>query len=408
MIKNNIAALAIIALANFFNYMDRFILSAMGPDVKQDFGLSEVKFNSLWTLFTIGYMVAAPIVGLLADKWKRNVLFGIAVLIWSGATVASGMAKDYTQIAICRLLTGIGEAGCLVIGPSLLADFFHRDVRNRVFSIFFLGLPFGGIAGYLLGGFIREIYSWREGFMAAGLPGFLIGILLFAMSDPPRGAGDDVVGQKSARFKDYLGLIKNKTLILIIFAQTFSAMVLAPLLHNGTSFMEKEKRIEPKESVIILGLSLAGGMIGTVISGIIGDKASKKFPGAYAFIASIGFFLAMPLLMGMGMAADEHTLAIFSVFGATCLFACMPAVNTQIANVTSPMQRATAYSVTVFFMHLLGDTFSPIIFGEVADRYGLALPFTAMPMLLLVSSFACYIASRTAAGDVEKAKAPSA
>src|SRR6266404_3743422 len=103
-------ALCIIAGANFLSYCDRQIVSALEQELTQAFGLSEREFGLLWTAFTIGYMVFAPLVGFLADRQVRPRIFAVCVLIWSLATLASGLATSKTELFIARFCTGIGEA----------------------------------------------------------------------------------------------------------------------------------------------------------------------------------------------------------------------------------------------------------------------------------------------------------
>src|SRR5262245_31576134 len=85
-------ALAVICVANFFNYMDRMLVSALEKQLVASFQLSNVEFNLLWSLFTVGYMACAIPIGYLADHFNRTRLFALCVAIWSAATVATGLA----------------------------------------------------------------------------------------------------------------------------------------------------------------------------------------------------------------------------------------------------------------------------------------------------------------------------
>ena len=129
-------------------------------------------------------MVFAPIVGFLIARHRRPSVFAGCVLVWSLATVGSGLAPDKWALYATRFFIGVGEAGCLVIGPTLLSDYFPKDVRGRVLSIFFLALPLGGASGYMLGALITQHVSWHAAFYVAGAPGFIACALIWKLIDP--------------------------------------------------------------------------------------------------------------------------------------------------------------------------------------------------------------------------------
>src|SRR5438034_2060230 len=108
-------SLALLLSINLFNYIDRYVLSAVEPRIaKTFFGADDVntlqKTGSLATAFIVSYMLAAPIFGWLADRISRWTLVGIGVILWSLASGGSGLAPTFTILMITRLFVGIGEA----------------------------------------------------------------------------------------------------------------------------------------------------------------------------------------------------------------------------------------------------------------------------------------------------------
>jgi len=434
-------ALAVIFVANFFSYLDRQIVSALEKELTQAFGLTKAEFGGLWTAFTVGYMVFAPIVGFLTDRRSRPRIFAVCVFLWSLATIGSGLAPSKSFLYAMRFFIGIGEAGCLVIGPTLLSDYFPKEVRGRALSIFFLALPLGGTAGYIVGGVVTKYFGgWQNAFYAAGLPGFLIAALVWRLVDPPRGGpaldpaeasphggpGGTVKG-----VRPYLALLRNPTLLFIILAQAFAVIILVPLLHYGVGFFESKHGMEKDEATLTLGvIALVAGGLGNTLSGILGDRFARRMKGAYALLAASAFACGLPFLL-LGFTAESRWVFLPALtVGAFCYFLCMPAVNTQIANAVSARQRAMAYALAVFVLHLLGDTLAPILFGtaahavadgaiarepeafdalarflgfrgalEVADSLGTQAAFFAFSFSLVLSSICCFVASRTASRD---------
>jgi MFS transporter, Spinster family, sphingosine-1-phosphate transporter len=392
-------ALGVICLANFLNYLDRQLVSALEQEIRGNFALSKAEFGALWSAFTLGYMVCAPLVGYAAVRWRRTAMFAICVLVWSLATIGTGLAGGKTALYLSRFLIGVGEAGCLVIGPTLIVDFVSERVRGRALSIFYLGLPLGGTAGYLLGGASATyLGGWHHAFFIGGVPGLLVAGLLLALRDPARAVP---VEDHHGGAREYVGLLRNRTLMLIIFAQAFAVMILVPLLHFGIAFFEQERGMTKMQASTALGvIGLVGGVLGMLLAGVIGDRLARRTRGAYALLAGIAYALALPALL-IGFTATDHTVIFVAMlFGATCLFMCMPAVNTQIANAVAPEKRAMAYALAVFILHFLGDMAAPPAFGAIADHYGGAeMAFVRFSSALVLAATCCFVAARTAARD---------
>src|SRR6185295_4356696 len=177
-------ALAVIFFANFLSYLDRQVVAALEHQLKHAFHLRTSEFGWVGSAFTVGYMVFAPIVGFLIARHRRPRVFAVCVIVWSLATIGSGLAPNKWILYATRFFIGAGEAGCLVIGPTLLSDYFSKEVRGRILSLFFLALPLGGATGYIAGALINDHLGWKAAFYIAGAPGFLVAALIWKLIDP--------------------------------------------------------------------------------------------------------------------------------------------------------------------------------------------------------------------------------
>jgi MFS family permease len=396
-------ALAVIFTANFLSYLDRQLVSALERPICDALHLNGTEFGFLWTLFTLGYMLCAPFIGYASDRYRRTRIFAFCVFVWSLATIASGLAPVKGVIYVSRVLIGLGEAGCLVIGSALISDFFSQETRGRALSFFYLGMPIGGTAAFIMAGLLLGL-GWRTLFVIAGVPGFLMTFLIWSMIDPPRGSSDHVGGRgpapKGVGIAPYLRLFKTPTLMFVILAQAFAVIILVPLVHFGVEFFIKERGMGLKTARLSLGvIGLIAGAAGNSLSGWLGDRLHRRFKGAYAGMAGVSFLLGLPCLLVGFTATDKWVFLPALTLGAFCIFLCMPAVNTQIANSTSPTQRAMAWALAVFILHLLGDTLSPPIFGRVEMAVGRHTAFMLFSIALVPASLCCFIAARTAARD---------
>ena len=86
------AALGVLTGLNLLNYIDRYLASGMLPLVAAGLGLSDTSSGLLFTVFIVTYVLVSPLAGWLGDRRARFPLAAIGVLVWSGATFASGLA----------------------------------------------------------------------------------------------------------------------------------------------------------------------------------------------------------------------------------------------------------------------------------------------------------------------------
>src|SRR6266849_6045825 len=174
---------------NLFNYIDRQLLAALEPDIRSAFFAptdvnAMAKTGLLGDAFLITYMVSAPILGFLADRFSRWVIVGSAVILWSLASGGSGLAATFSILFATRIFVGIGEGGYGPAAPTILADRFPIETRGRIMAIFYSAIPVGSALGYVIGGVIGAHWGWRWAFYLVTPPGLLLGLLCFWQRDP--------------------------------------------------------------------------------------------------------------------------------------------------------------------------------------------------------------------------------
>src|SRR3989475_10305709 len=188
-------ALGVVTILNFLNYIDRFILAAVLPRVKTELMLTDFQLGLLANIFLVSYFVTSPIFGALGDRLSRPRLMAAGVSAWSIATAAAGITANFVQLLIARAGVGIGEAAYATISPALLSDYFPRAQRGHAFAVFYVAIPVGSAAGFLLGGALERAFGWRTAFYAVGLPGIGLSLLALRVPDPGRGATEETKEQ---------------------------------------------------------------------------------------------------------------------------------------------------------------------------------------------------------------------
>ena len=109
-------ALITLTALNLLNYADRNVLFAVQPLVQDEFHLSKTQIGYLTSAFLGFYMVAAPFVGPLADRYSRKLIIVLGAVFWSALTLLTAFTHNYTELLVRHTLVGIGEATGIAVG----------------------------------------------------------------------------------------------------------------------------------------------------------------------------------------------------------------------------------------------------------------------------------------------------
>ncbi|ADV63614.1 major facilitator superfamily MFS_1 [Isosphaera pallida ATCC 43644] len=367
------------------DYMDRNVLSAVLLNLTADvesggLGLTNEQGGSLVAVFLVSYSVISPLMSWAGDRYRRSRLLFIGVATWSLATVACGFAQSYEQLIVARCFLGFGEATYGCIAPTLLIDLFPRTFRSRLMSLFYLAMPLGGALGITIGGAVASRYGWSWAFLVVGAPGLAIAFLALLLPDPPRGAGDGLSAENLARaalrragWSDYLALFTNRSYVKSVLGMAFYTFAIGGLLVWMPKFLTATRGLDQGRATLMLGaITCVAAILGMALGGWLSDKLALTRPGALFVVPGVAMLLAIPFVI-LGLFAQSLPLMTLGIFAAEVLmFVNTGPCNAAIANVVMPHLRAVSFGVSVFFIHFLGDIWSPVLMGRLADHFGTA------------------------------------
>ncbi len=199
--------LSVLVVVYVLNFVDRQIPAILNDRIKADLGLTDSQMGFLYgTAFAVFYALFGIPLGRLADVWNRRSLIALGLVFWSAMTALSGLARNFTQLAAARIGVGVGEASASPAAYSLLSDYFPARRRATVLAIYSSGIYLGAGLSLALGGLIVDrwdaafagaaapfgLRGWQVAFLAVGLPGIALALLVRTLREPRRGQADGI------------------------------------------------------------------------------------------------------------------------------------------------------------------------------------------------------------------------
>jgi len=422
--------LGVLFLINFLNFFDRAIPAVVLEPIRQEFSLDDTMLGLLGTGFTLIYALAGLPLGRLADRMRRTWILGTGVLVWSLMTAATAAAWNFASLFLIRLGVGIGEASCAPAANSMIGDMYPSEKRARALGFFMMGLPIANVACFALVGYLAQKYGWRTPFVLAAIPGILVAIMAFRLREPVRGSQEsyrvDVNEVVDRPFRRVISIPTLWWIILSGAAVNFAAYSLATFLPSLLIRYHQASMTQAGLiSALVLGLM---GILGLGFGGWLADRMHQRNPkngrlrlGAWCLL------LGAPLLyIGLVQPAGSLVAAtVWLALGWSMYFIYYVTVYPSVQDVVEPRLRATAMSVYFFFQYVLGAGFGTTITGMVSDYYaraamaqsggGMTEHFRAVglqssmsivvPLSILITGIALWLASRRFATDVAKVHA---
>jgi MFS family permease len=414
MIRSRTGIVALLTGLNFLNYLDRYIVAAVLPPLMLELGLSNLEGGLLATVFLLGYFATSPLFGKLGDRLSRKKLITFGVLTWSAATIASGLSNSLWTLLAARAAVGIGEASYATLAPTIIDDVSPPDKKGKMMAIFFLAVPVGSALGFLLGGYIQARWGWRAAFFVGGGPGIVLALLCLAIQEPVRTHLADAKAKitETARTmfrvpiyrRSVLGYCAHTAAIgaFSFWAPTFiSRHFLTDLSVPGPNAAAEAL----KNANFTFGLiTVVAGAIGTVIGGIMADRALRGLPlvpdgashdhphnrlaaNAQMKVCAIGVAIAFPLTAAAFLAPSAWLFFTCAGIAEIGLFLSTSPINLVMMRTVPAFMRASAMAVGIFTIHLLGDLWSPAVLGLLQDALPISLAMMLLPFGFAVATF---------------------
>ncbi|MDO6567531.1 MFS transporter [Alteromonas sp. 1_MG-2023] len=293
--------LVILTLVYAFNFIDRQIIGILSPFIKADLGLDDAQLGLLkGVYFAILYTVVGIPIAWLADRYSRVNIIAISLTLWSGFTAASGLAMNYTQLALARIGVGIGEAGGSPPSHSIISDLFPKEKRAGALAIYSLGIPFGVMLAFFASAFFLQGGSadWRTVMISVGLPGVILALLLkFTVKEPKRTESvqtdDSNKPSVSSSLKTLLKIPTWWGMALGISFGSFGNYAISTWIIDY--YVRAFVGLDITQLLIAFGIINGSAYaLGVWLGGYIADRWGKQNKKAYALLPAIALIIGVP------------------------------------------------------------------------------------------------------------------
>lgn len=371
--------------ATLFNALDSNVFTSAAPVIARELHLSISSIGVLTSAFTIFLTISIIPVGLWADRTKRSYVIAACLAIWSLATTFTALAGSFFSLFLTRMFTGIGEAGYMPAGNSLVADFFRKEQRSKILSWLALATLIGAIGGIVAGGVIAGLGpgTWHMAFLITGLPGLALAICAWRLREPARkqektsGEETEYNGLRLAELPQQLrALVSNKVLICTSIYGVLVEFTAVGLQAYFPTLLQQHDALglSSGQAATFAGLALGPtALVGILFGGYLADRLRRRYQSANFLICVVSTMITAPLnLATLLVLMATHNLLLFTIVMLPSFL-----INTMhigplsaaVLDIAPAHQRASTVAIFLFVVRILGTALAPLAIGFLANGF---------------------------------------
>lgn len=377
-------AVALLMLFQIVSMIDRQVMSVLIPEMRADLNLNDFQISLVQGLaFALFYGAMGLVIGGMVDRYSRRRIMFVGIFLWSLAAAGTGLARNYAQLFIGRLLVGCGEAAIAPAGQSLLSSIFPRRRLTTPMACFTAAGVIGISLSYALGGNLLERFThqplggplaglapWRQVLIVTGLPGVLIAFLAFAIREPVR-RDAPAHRQDKAGWGAFFGYIlsHSRLMIGIILGSAIMAMAIQGTSVWTPTYARRVMGVSAAEIGTMMSIAVAlGGIVGGLSLGLFIDRQFGKGTRDIALRLLSLFCILIPPFLAIAIAAQDFTLLFIAI---TLMMMTMGAsfgpTMAAVQMISPPEMRGRFAALMVLASNLFGYALGPMLIGLLTD-----------------------------------------
>lgn len=361
--------------------VDRMTVSSAIGLIAGEFGLGKAESGILLSSFFFGFIVFLFISGIIADKLSGKPVLILGLMMFSLATLLTGVAGSMTSVIFYRVMTGVGEGIFWPAASLEVANVTSEKQRTTVMSLYWMGYPIGGFLGTWMGAMLGPIFGWRVVFYVAGAMGMLVALLYLVLVKNDRKPAE-LIARQAAEKVPLRTLFRHAPVLLmaafyfVLLAGWWIVLLWAP------SYLMQVKNLSMGTAGTIASLLGITGALGGFVLGRYCDKGD--FKRRRTILMTITF------ISGLVMAAMAFNLSVPLVIVLVLILGFLgypitPIVLSLTAELVPPSLRGSAIGF-VMNMGMAAGGISPIVAGYYAQHYTLQPVWLVAACVIICSS----------------------
>jgi predicted MFS family arabinose efflux permease len=366
--------LIVLTIVYAINIADRFSISTLIEPIRKELELSDSEVGVLTGVaLGIFYVLVGLPLGRLADRANRQRILTVALATWSLLTALCGLTRNYWQLFGARIGVGIGEAGGTPPSTSILADKFTARWRPLALSVFALGASLGSWIGTSLVGRVEAEHGWRASFLALGLPGLAVALLVWLTVREPRRGQSDAAGSdaRSAGFLETLRYVRTRPAVLhFMVGSTVLTFWSWGLLWWTPAFLGRTYQMTVAEAGDTLGpMHLIAGTGVTLLAAWVMTHARAADSSSVMRLMTWVTLLAVgPSILVYATDNRQVAVALLWVFVPAIYFWLGPMFGV-LQNLVPSGMRAQACALFLFVTNVANLIVAPQLIGSLSDGF---------------------------------------
>jgi len=371
-------AVGLATAAIALNYIDRSTLAIGNVTIRQEFGLNATAIGALQSFWAMAYGLCQVPIGFLLDRLGPRYLVGLAMVLWSVAQAAGGLAGSYTQLLWARLALGATESPAFPGAVRVTSDWFHVKDRGKPTGLYNSGGSIGpAIAPPLLTALMLG-FGWRTMFITmgvAGLAGALVWFWLYrdpakTLLEPQDEAylASNRAGEAPVELRNWGRLFRFRSmwgLMLGAACTGYAAWMYQTWL---PAYLEIQQHISIARTGFLAMIPLVFSALGAWATDRLAARgmelvASRRLPSILGLLAS-GLFTVVATTAG------NATQAVVFISLAMFFLAFGIAGKWTLITAVAPQSYCTSVASIQNFGGFVGGTISPLVTGMVVDITG--------------------------------------
>lgn len=368
-------ALIILMLIYACHYLDRGIISIVAEPIRREFELTDRQLGVLTGLaYGVSFALAGLPFGYLIDRVNRRRLLATVVVVWSSMTALAGFAQNYMHLMAVRVLLGGAEAGGTPTGMSLISDLFPSRLRSTAIGIYYLGAGLGAAASAVIGAVVAVQYGWRTAFVVAGLPGIVLGVLVwFTLKDVRRGAYEarkvDDNAPPVAAVLRFMGSQHAVVVLIIAVAMVSAGMAAIGAWLPALLMRSHGMALGGAGLVTALTFGLFSSL-GTLVGGIAADRAARRGAARRLWFCAAMCLVAVPTSIGAALSTSTPLAVGLAFAAAFSGFTVFPSGFGMVMELMPPRMRGMTTATAQVTTNLVGYGVGPFAVGALSTAIG--------------------------------------